>query len=401
MSGPEAVAAAGPASAGPERMHDLVIVGAGPVGATLALGLAGAGLDCVVLDSRARGEILRADRTLALSHGARLILERLGAWTPLAARPGAVTPIREIDVSQARGFGVARLSAEEQGLPALGYVVSYVALQQALDREVERAGIAVRFGCTADDVEGRPEAARVTLAGGEVLEGRLAAIADGSGTAVAGIERERRDYGQTAVVAKVWLDRAAQGVAYERFTAAGPVALLPEGDHYGLVWTMAPARAREVLALADPRFLAELANHFGARVRGFVRVEDRRAFPLALEFARPAVARRTVVLGNAAQTLHPIAGQGFNLGLRDAFELARTLREVPREAVGAPATLAEYAARRRSDRWGGIGFTHGLVHLFGTDLPFVRWPRGLALALLDTLPPAKRAFTRAMLHGLR
>jgi 2-octaprenyl-6-methoxyphenol hydroxylase len=136
-------------------------------------------------------------------------------------------------------------------------------------------------------------------------------------------------------------------------------------------------------------------------VRGFARVADRRAFPLALEFSRPPVASRAVVLGNAAQALHPIAGQGFNLGLRDAYELTRTLREAPPEGIGSPAMLAAYAARRRSDRWAGIGFTHGLVHLFGTDVPLIRWPRGLALSLLDALPPAKRAFTRAMLHGLR
>jgi 2-octaprenyl-6-methoxyphenol hydroxylase len=136
-------------------------------------------------------------------------------------------------------------------------------------------------------------------------------------------------------------------------------------------------------------------------VRGFARVAERRTFPLALEVSRPVVTARAVVLGNAAQTLHPVAGQGFNVGLRDAYELAQAIVASPRDAIGSPAMLAAYAARRRNDRAAGIAFTHGLVHLFGTDLPFVRWPRGMALALLDALPPAKRAFTRAMMFGLR
>lgn len=384
-------------------MHDLVIVGAGPVGATLALALAQAELDVVVLDARPAGRTLRGDRSLALSHGARLILERVGAWTALTGIPGAITPIREIDVSQSGGFGIARLAADDQGLPALGYVVSYVALQSALDAALGRARVAVRYGASVTDVGGTPERARVFFAGdaAENLSARLAAVADGAGASVAGIDRTRRDYFQTAVVAKVWLDKPQTGVAYERFAADGPIALLPEGDHFGLVWTMAPARAAERMELSDAAFLVALGERLGARVRGLARVADRRTFPLALEVARPTVATRAVVLGNAAQALHPIAAQGFNLGLRDAFELAQAIRDVPRQSIGSPSMLATYAAGRKLDRWAGIAFTHGLVRIFGTDAPAVRWPRGVALALLNTLGPAKRAFTRAMLYGIR
>jgi 2-octaprenyl-6-methoxyphenol hydroxylase len=383
-------------------MHDLCIIGAGPIGATLALALADAGLDLAVLDGRPAGGTLRGDRALALSHGTRLILERIGAWTPMTGIPDAVSPILEIDVSQARSFGLARLTAAEAGVPALGYVVSYVAMQRALDDALARAGIAVRFGSVVDGVDGSPDAARITLRGGGCpLEARLAAVADGAGAIVAGIERERRDYAQVALVAKVWTAQPHAGVAYERFTPLGPVALLPEGDHYGLVWTLSPAESERVLSLPDREFLAALAARFGPRVRGFARVEERRAFPLALEIARPVAARRAVVLGNAAQTLHPVAGQGFNLGLRDAFELARRVLDAPREAIGSPSMLERYASARRADRYAGIAFTHGLVHLFGNDRSIVRWPRGMALALLDIVPPAKRVFTRAMLHGLR
>lgn len=384
-------------------MNDLAIIGAGPVGATLALALAGHDRDVVVLDPRARGATLRGDRTLALSHGSRLILERVGVWRELAKVDGAITPIDEIDVSQARGFGVTRLTAVEQGVPALGYVVSYVALQRALDAALEAAGVTVRFGVAARSVRGGPAAACVELDGPapEALEARLVAVAEGTGMPVEGIGRERHDYGQSALVASVWRDAPHGGVAYERFTPTGPIALLPERDHYGLVWTVDPARTAPLIALDERAFLAELARAFGTRVSGFVRVAERKAFPLALERARALVGPRTALIGNAAQQLHPVAGQGFNLGLRDAWELAQAVLDAPREEVGSSRMLARHAARRRADRYAGIAFTHGLVGIFGVGMPLVRLARGAGLALLDVVPPAKRAFARAMLHGLR
>jgi 2-octaprenyl-6-methoxyphenol hydroxylase len=384
-------------------VHDLAIAGAGPVGATLALGLAGQGLDVVVLDARPAGGTLRGDRSLALSQGSRLILERLGVWTELEAMAGAVTPIREIDVSQAGGFGVTRLRATEAGLPALGYVASYVALQGALDAALARAGIAVRFDSEVAAVDARDDHASVRFAreGLAPLAARLAAVADGSGTAVAGIARERHDYRQQALVAALWRNAPHDGVAYERFTRSGPIALLPERDHYGLVWTLPPERIAPMLALDERGFMAHLAHAFGSRVAGFTRVGERRAFPLTLERARSLTAPHVVVLGNAAQQLHPVAGQGFNLGLRDAFELAQTLLDAPREAIGSEAVLRRYASQRRLDRGAGIAFTHGLVGLFGADLPLLRLARGVGLMLLDMLPPAKHAFARTMLFGLR
>ena len=387
-------------------MHDVVIVGAGPVGGALALALADADLDIVALDARADGGTLRGDRSLALSHGARLIFERLAVWPHLAAIPGAVTPIREIDISQAGGFGVTRLTAEEQGLPALGYVVSYRALQAAIDDALARTRIAIRFGVTAASVDGTPIDVAIALKddAGAPLRARLAVVADGTGTAVGGIAREQRDYRQVALIAKVGMRHPHGGVAFERFTSEGPMALLPEGghqtEHYGLVWTMTPEKAEAMLAASDEHFLATLAHQFGARVTGFASVANRRTFPLRLEFARSTVATRTVVIGNAAQALHPIAGQGFNLGVRDAYELSRSIIRAPRDALGSMTMLAAFAARRRTDRYAGIAFTHGLTKLFATDAAIVRWPRGVALTLLDTMPTMKKAFTRAMLFGM-
>jgi len=381
-------------------LHDVVIAGAGPVGATLALALADAGLDVVALDARERGTTPRGDRSLALSHGARLILERLAVWQTLASTPRAVTPIATIDISQAGGFGVTVLDAADHGLPALGYVVSYRALTAALDAGLAKCAIRTRFGAAVAHVGGTAAYAAVTLADGDVLTTRLAAVADGTGATVAGIARERRDYGQVALVARVETTPPQAGRAYERFTPDGPMALLPDGDAYGLVWTMAPARAETVLALSDDAFLAALAKAFGRHAGTFVRAGARRTFPLGLELARPTVSTRVVVVGNAAQALHPVAGQGFNLGLRDAHELAEAIVDAPRDALGGRSMLAAYARRRRPDRAAGVAFTDGLVRVFGTDAAMVRWPRGIALALLDALPPAKRAFTRAMMFGL-
>jgi len=384
-------------------LDDVVIVGAGPVGATLALALADGDLDVVVLDARAPGETLRGDRSLALSHGARLIMERIGVWGGLADTADAVTPITRIDISQAGGFGAMELAAEEQGVPALGYVVSYRALQRALDAALARSRVGVRHGMAVKEVGGTPAYAAVTLEGTEAepLLARLAAVADGSGATVAGIARRHHDYRQVALVAKVWTATPHSGLAYERFTPEGPVALLPEGDHYGLVWTATPERAEALQAIDGEPFLAELAQRFAKRVGAFTKVAERRTFPLAMEFAAEPAGARCVVLGNAAQTLHPVAGQGFNVGLRDAWELAQIVLDTRRDAIGDRAMLDRYQRARRTDRKAGIAFTHGLVGIFGNDVALVRWSRGLALTLLGAAPAAKRAFARAMLFGLR
>jgi 2-octaprenyl-6-methoxyphenol hydroxylase len=392
-------------------LRDLAIVGAGPVGATLSLALADSGVDVVAFDARASGTIGRADRSLALSHGARLIFERLGVWGAVAAAPDAVTPISAIDISQLGGFGHARLDAAEQGLPALGYVVSYRALQEALDAALVRRGVEIRYGCSVTRVGSTPAYAVIEAKQDGVefeSTARLVALADGGGELAVGSARRSHDYGQVALVAKLTPREPHRGVAFERFAPEGPMALLPEGNRYGLVWTTTPAQGEALIELPDMQFLAALAERFGSGALsrrgalpvGFERVAERRVFPLRLEYARHVVDQRCVLLGNAAQALHPVAGQGFNLGLRDAYELAQELLATARDAIGARDRLAAYARRRRPDRIAGIAFTHGLLGVFGTDAPLLSWPRGLALTLLDSLPAVKRAFTRAMLFGI-
>lgn len=392
-------------------LRDLVIVGAGPVGATLALALADSELDVVALDARPEGSIGRGDRSLALSHGARLIFERLGIWSAVAATPGAMTPIASIDISQRGGFGHTRLEAAEQGLPALGYVVSYRALQAALDAALACRGGEILYDCAVTRVGATSAYASVEVTrGGAAFEltTRLVGLADGGGQLASGGFRRNHDYGQVALTGKLTLRQPHHGVAFERFTAEGPMALLPEGDRYGLVWTTTPAEGERLRALADAEFLAALDARLGSEGAwrtsavpgGFTAIADRRTFPLRLEYAPRIVDQRRVLLGNAAQALHPVAGQGFNLGLRDAYELAQELLATSRDAIGSLEQLAAYARRRRADRVAGIAFTHGLLGVFGADAPLVSWPRGLALTMLDSLPAMKRAFTRAMLFGM-
>src|SRR5271165_1134543 len=249
-------------------LHDLVIVGAGPVGATLALALADGDLDVVALDARASGSPGRGDRSLALSHGARLILERVGVWSAVAAGRDAVTPISSIDISQRGGFGRMRLDAIEQALPALGYVVSYRALQAALDAALAGTGIDVHYGAAVREIRATPAYATVVAMQGNArteVTARLVALADGSGDIATGIARRRHDYGQVALIAKVWPREPHRGVAFERFTPQGPLALLPEGDHYGLVWTTTPEQSQSLLGLSDTEFLAALEQRFGLR----------------------------------------------------------------------------------------------------------------------------------------
>ncbi len=383
-------------------MHDLLIVGGGPIGASLALALRDSGFTYRVLDARTTGGLGAGDRTLALAHTARLIFERIGVWERLAS----VTPIDTIDISQKGGFGLAQLTAREAGVPALGYVVRYGELQAVLDDALARAGIAVDFGRTVETIRTTPAQANLTARGPGADEtedqaARLVVVADGSGEALPDIHRRKIDYHQHAVTGLVTAAAMQPGVAFERFTSDGPVALLPFESGYALVWTVTPARAAALLEMDDTEFLAALHGHFGDRVGLFTSIALRKSFPLSLQFASQVTGQRSVVLGNAAQALHPIAGQGFNLGLRDVWSLVQLLLDTSRDDIGSDRQLAAYANARRVDRWAGVGMTHGLVQAFASDHPLLAGPRGLGLTLLDSIPPLKRAFARTMLNGLR
>ena len=374
-------------------MIDIAVIGAGPVGATLAALCADSGLSIALFE--ARPGPARDRRTLALSHASRELLERVRSW------PGSATPITSIHISQKGGPGRTVISAAEQGLPALGYTLSYGDLQAALDAQLDAASIPVHRAESCEEISLAQDAARVRFSSGREVQAALLVLADGgaNATKIPGIGFREKDYAQVAVVAALRADREHGGRAYERFTPQGPVALLPVDDRYGLVWTASPREAERLLALGDEPFLDELQAYFGDRAGRFVAVQNRASFPLMLRAVNSPVALRTAIVGNAAQALHPIAGQGLNLGLRDAAALAGEVARANAPAVGTAAMLDAYRAARTRDAARGIAFTDILVSAFADSRRLPTWGRGLGLAALDLFPPARRLLADRMIRG--
>jgi 2-octaprenyl-6-methoxyphenol hydroxylase len=381
---------------------DVAIIGGGMVGASLAAALLGTGVRTLLVESTpfgAPGQSSFDERTTALGNASRRIFESLGCWPALAA---AAAAIRTIHVSEAGRFGFARLVAAEQGIDALGYVIANRVIGAALwERMSAATQLIVRAPARAEElvlgehdarfilVDARGERARVTA--------RLLVGADGAQSQVrtaADIAAAVEDYAQVAVVANVASDRPHQGIAYERFTRSGPLAVLPLHDgRLGVIWACAPRRAAELLALDEAGYLARLREAFGWRAGRLLAAGPRGSYALALTRAATTVAGRAVLIGNAAQALHPVAGQGFNLGLRDAAMLAEVIAAMPGDAGAAPL-LRRFEAWRARDRAGVVRFTDSLVKLFADQRPGVGLLRDLGLLLFDLLPPAKSALAR-------
>jgi 2-octaprenyl-6-methoxyphenol hydroxylase len=375
-------------------MHDLIIAGGGPVGLCAALAAHAFGLDVVVLERKI--EFAGRDpRVFALSYGARLILERLGVW----ARIEHAHPIRVVEVSQRDRFGRTLLRADDLALDALGYVVAHGELMRALSAAVAHANIRCYTGARLTDVtsEQAYALARFEQAGAGVsLQAQVIAVADGGVQDSETAAQHVRTYGQCAIVADVAASRARVDHAYERFTPRGPIAMLPVGAHHALIWTVPESGSDDLLALDDGAFQDALVSAYGERIGVVTLRGPRAAFPLAVRFTRDITNARTVLIGNAAQTLHPVAGQGFNLGLRDAFELSLALGEHARDLL---AGLARYRAGRRFDRTASTLFTDFLVRVFSNDLPLLGMARGAGLALLDAISPGKKFVMRRMMFG--
>jgi len=366
----------------------------------LALALKLNGVASEIFEARARAAVRDDARVLALSDGARQILDWLGVWSGLAA-----TPIASIHISQRGGFGRSVLCAEELKVPALGWVVAAGDLIAALDDAVSAAGIAyrdqTRVGAGAARVPGAPlclppKGNPRPAESGQVGAGfALTAFAEG---AVDPAAARMRDYDQHAVLCSVGVARPHRNVAWERFTSDGPVALLPLGPDYAVVLTCADAILADVMALDDAGFLALLQERFGTRHR-FTAASPRKAYRLGLRYRSDPVGAREVWLGNAAQTLHPVAGQGFNLALRDIWELAQVVGAA--DDPGAPAVLAAYARGRQADRRGAIAFTDLLIDSFGSGFAPVKHARGAGLLALDLFPPLRAFIARRMIYGAR
>ena len=377
---------------------DIAIIGGGPVGTALALALRDSGLSIVVLEARKAEEQNADPRALALSYGSRLLLDKLGVWQQIEQ----VSAIKTIHVSQKDSAGYALLHAAEMKVPALGYVLPYPALQAALHQALLRTEAACLECATVSHLESSADGATLTYrhAGSEqLLHTRLAVVADGGKLLEATHPPKVNEYGQSAVIAHITCTDPKTGTAFERFTAQGPVALLPYKDGYEIVWTGSHEQAQTMLQWDDATFLAALHQHFGDAVGAFTTVGKRSSFPLRLKRAPDTTLPHIVLIGNAAQTLHPVAGQGFNMGVRDAWELARIILRAQPAALGSAAMLADYRQSRRLDRNAGIGFTDGLVRIFSNDLPLLSGGRGWALSLLNHLPLAKRFVAKRMMFG--
>jgi 2-octaprenyl-6-methoxyphenol hydroxylase len=375
----------------------VAIVGGGMVGASLAVALRPLGLRVALIESvplRSDAQPSFDDRTTALSNGSRRILASMGTWPGLEKE---AVPIRRIHVSDQGRFGFARIDAREEGVAALGYVAANRAIGAALWKELQSTDVEVLCPARVEHIEMGSGHMQVRVRAQDAeheLSARLVVAADGANSVVrqhAGIEVTSWDYEQTAIITNVATQRFHDHIAYERFTPTGPLAVLPLPDGTcTVVWTLAPELAEATMNLDDPAFLAALQARFGFRLGRFTRVGRRHAYPLVLTRADERIGERLVIIGNAAQGLHPIAGQGFNLGLRDVAALAEAIADA-REDPGSAAMLERYDEWRRTDRRSIIAFTDGLVRLFGNPLAPVKALRDMGLLLFDVMPPAKSA----------
>jgi 2-octaprenyl-6-methoxyphenol hydroxylase len=374
---------------------DVAICGAGPVGMALAALLARRGVPgqrVALIDGKSLGQAISDPRSIALAWGSRLLLEDVGAW-PLPA-----TAIHQIHVSRRGHLGRSLMEREEHDLEALGYVARYGDVVDALARACERAGVQVLRPLRVSGIAESSDGVQLRLDDGRTLLAKVAVQAEGGVFGEQPDKTGARDYGQTAVIARVSASAPLAHRAFERFTDEGPLALLPQdgadGHQYALVWCVQPARAQHLLDLGEDAFVHELGEAFGERLGRFTGVSQRVAFPLGLH-TDPRATARTVAIGNAAQTLHPVAGQGLNLGLRDAAVLARLLaREM------TPAAIDRFASERQQDRNMVIRATDTMARAFADKGP-LQPLFGLALAALDTVKPARMLLAELMMFGRR
>ncbi|MEJ2406975.1 MAG: 2-octaprenyl-6-methoxyphenyl hydroxylase [Candidatus Thiodiazotropha sp.] len=396
--------------------YDLLIIGGGMVGASLVHALRGSGLRIGLVEAvplHDENQPSYDARAIALSWGSRRIFEGMGLWQAMERE--IVTPIRTIKVSDRGHFGATRMRAEEEGVEALGYVAEAAVIGRVLANGVaDLPDVELFCPATLEDIRINDDSGQVTIRQGEevkTLSASLVVAADGGRSTVGeklGTRTFRLGYNQTAVIASVITDRGHDNVAFERFTESGPLALLPntapawmrgaeEGDRrWSLVWTVHDHEVEEHLSLDDETFLARLQARLGRRAGRILSVTPRSAYPLVLQYVRDHVRHRLAFIGNAAHLIHPVGGQGFNLGLRDVAVLAEVLAQAASEGQdpGAVETLQGYARWRRADYIRVMGFTDSLVRTFSTDFRPLVVARNLGMVAMDLIPPARRLFTR-------
>lgn len=384
-----------------DRRHDVAIVGGGLIGASLACALKSTDLDVAVIEAvpfRSEVQPSYDEKLLTLAPASKRILDGIGVWS--AIEPRGVTPIEHIHISDRGHWGKARLAAEDFGVPALGYTVPARVIGLGVIQRIQDTDAATLY-CPARVVGIKPDADGVSISvatedSSIELRSRLLVLADG-GTKetrdMLGIEIEAKDYGQTAIVCTVTPESPLPNTAFERFTSTGPLAVLPAVDRRcTVVWTAGNEEVERILGYLDDEFTEELQSRFGDWLGRLTAPGRRRSYPLRLMRVRTPVRGRALVVGNAAHTIHPVAGQGFNLGLRDVAALAEVLAThfgVDPD-IGRPGVLKVYKEWRQQDTRQTTRFTDGLIRVFANDLPPMMVGRNIALTLLNHCPPAKR-----------
>lgn len=373
---------------------DIAICGAGPVGLALAALLVRHGQQAeriALIDAKSAELSAQDPRSIALSYGSQQLLEKIGAW------PIPATAIHQIHVSRRAHFGRTLIDRSTYELPALGHVTRYGAIVSTLNAGIANTAVQVMRPQTVTAISETDDMVLVNFADRAPLSAQLVVQAEG------GIYNEQtkktlhRDYEQTAIVAHVNVQQAIAHRAFERFTDEGPLALLPQEDGYALVWCVRPKTAEQLLALSDAAFLQELGKAFGTRLGNFTACSKRNAFPLGLN-AKPDTSERLIAIGNAAQTLHPVAGQGLNLGLRDAAVLAQLLG-----THAIPDALQKFAEKRRTDRNTTIHLTDLMARVFADNARGIvsQTLLGISLGVVDALQPAKKFLAEQMMFGRR
>ena len=386
--------------------YDVLIAGGGMIGTSLALALSPLGLRVAVVEAVARGETQQPsfdDRSTALSRSTQRMFEAMALWDDIRA---ASTPIRHIHVSDKGRFGFSHIDAEEQQVEALGYVVINRVLggvlQQALAGD-DGIDVICPGRISATDLGGDHAVATITRDDGGVssVSCRLLVAADGANSSVRsmlGITATQTQYEQRAIIGNLLTEKPLDNTAYERFTDAGPLALLPVADERAaFIWTVAEHDAARVLDLADSEFMAELHGQFGNRLGAFSRLGKRASYPLMLSKALRLTAKRSVLIGNAAHGLHPVAAQGFNLGMRDVAALCDCIADAcsgDAADIGSQALLERYAEWRKSDQGKLVRFTDGLVRLFTSRRAPLRLLRNAGMLGFDFVPGVRSEFAR-------
>lgn len=383
--------------------YDLIIVGAGLAGNCLALALKDSGMNIAIVEAASRQQLRESplgDRALALAAGTVQLLQALGAWDGVIDK---ATAIKHIHISDRGHFGKTRLSATEQGVEALGYVIAARDIEEHVADLVEQTTVTRLYETRVAGLMSGNDAINVSLKhqGDSLnLSAQLLVGADGGQSTVRKlleIPQQVTEYSQTALVTTVQSTLPHHNTAYERFTEQGPLAMLPSaGKHSSVVWTRSHEQAESLMNSGEAEFLDELQACFGYRLGALKLAAPRRAFPLSLIRANSMVSGRAVIIGNAVHQLHPVAGQGFNLGIRDVAQLAEMLmkQRENRGDLGAAELLNRYAKLRQQDHDKTIGFTNGVVHIFSNDWLPVAALRNTGLTILDHLPFAKQLLTK-------